>query len=96
MVSKKQGEYSLMNTLDTYITEYIDYCKYRKRLDFKTLKAYRIDLTQYENFCPGSPDCFSKNTLDKFITDLHQRYKPKTVKRKIASLKSFFHYMEYK
>ena len=85
-----------MNILDTYITEYIDYCKYRKRLDFKTLKAYRIDLTQYENFCPDSLDCFSKNTLDKFITDLHQRYKPKTAKRKIASLKAFFHYMEYR
>ena len=85
-----------MKILDTYITEYIDYCIYRKRLDFKTLKAYRIDLTQYEGFCPDSPDCFSKNTLDKFITDLHQRYKPKTVKRKIASLKAFFHYMEYK
>lgn len=59
-----------MNTLDFYITEYIDYCRYRKRLDFKTLKAYQIDLMQYKCFCPASPDCFSKNTLDTFITDL--------------------------
>ena len=27
---------------------------------------------------------------------LHQAYKPKTVKRKIASLKAFFHYLEYR
>lgn len=85
-----------MNTLNTYITEYIDYCKYRKRLDFKTLKAYRIDLQQYKSFCPASHDCFSKNTLDIFLTNLHRQYKPKTVKRKIASLKAFFHYMEYR
>lgn len=27
---------------------------------------------------------------------MHKQYKPKTVKRKIASLKAFFHYLEYK
>ena len=31
--------------------------------------------------------------LDKYITHLHKQYKPKTVKRKIASLKAFFHYL---
>lgn len=85
-----------MNTLNNYITEYIDYCKYRKRLDHKTLKAYKIDLEQYELFCFDMSDSFSKNTVDMFITDLHKKYKPKTVKRKIASLKAFFHYLEYK
>lgn len=41
-------------------------------------------------------DCLSKDTIDLFITRLHKQYKPKTVKRKIASLKAFFHYMEYR
>lgn len=27
---------------------------------------------------------------------LHQQYEPKTVKRKIASLKAYFHYLEFK
>lgn len=36
------------------------------------------------------------NTLETHIAQLHQQYKPKTVKRKIASLKAFFHYLEYK
>jgi len=81
-----------MNTLNTYISEYIKYCEYRKRLDIKTLKAYRIDLKQYESFCGCFPDCFSKDTVDTFITNLHKQYKTKTVKRKIASLKAFFHY----
>lgn len=85
-----------MNTLKSYISEYIEYCEYRKRLDSKTLKAYKIDLKQFEIFCTDLSDCFAKNVVDDFITNLHKQYKPKTVKRKIASLKAFFHHMEYK
>ena len=85
-----------MNTLNDYIAKYIEYCEYRKRLDSKTLKAYRSDLKQYEIFSADIPDCFSKNTVDLFITHLHRQYKSKTVKRKIASLKAFFHHLEYK
>lgn len=85
-----------MNTLKSYISEYIEYCEYRKRLDSKTLKAYKIDLKQFEIFCTDLSDCFAKNVVDDFITNLHKQYMPKTVKRKIASLKAFFHHMEYK
>lgn len=85
-----------MNTLNNYITEYIEYCEYRKRLDSKTLKAYKIDLKQFEVFCTDLSDCFTKGVVDDFITRLHKQYKPKTVKRKIASLKAFFHHMEYR
>ena len=85
-----------MNTLKSYISEYIEYCEYRKRLDSKTLKAYKIDLKQFEIFCTDLSDCFAKSVVDDFITNLHKQYKPKTVKRKIASLRAFFHHMEYK
>jgi len=85
-----------MNALKDYVKEYIEYCKYRKRLDNKTLKAYQIDLNQYLLFCTNLTDCMSKDIVDQFITTLHKQYKPKTIKRKIASLKAFFHYMEYK
>lgn len=88
-----------MNTLKSRISEYVEYCEFRKRLNSKTLKAYRIDLKQYELFCSNSFESFSytsKDTVDSFITELHKQYKPKTVKRKIASLKAFFHYMEYR
>lgn len=85
-----------MNTLENYIAEYLEYCEYRKRLDTKSIKAYRIDLKQYYSFCYNSNDFLSRDTMDSFVTALHKQYKPKTVKRKIASLKSFFHYLEYK
>lgn len=85
-----------MNTLNNYITEYLEYCECRKRLDYKSIKAYKIDLNQYAAFSSNLPECLSKDMVDRFITTLHKQYKPKTVKRKIASLKAFFHYMEYK
>lgn len=88
-----------MNNLRSRINEYMEYCEFRKRLDSKTLKAYRIDLKQFEIFCSESSESASftsKDTVDSFITELHKQHKPKTVKRKIASLKAFFHYMEYK
>lgn len=86
-----------MNTLlERYIAEYLEYCEYRKRLDIKSLKAYRIDLKQFQSFSSNYHDPLSRNTIDHFITILHRQYKPKTVKRKIASLKAFYHYLEYK
>lgn len=71
---------------------YLNYCEYRKELDQKTLKAYRIDLRQYFDFV--SCDDPDKEKIEEYITDLHKRYKKKTVKRKIASLKAFYNYLE--
>ena len=85
-----------MNNLNSYIAEYIEYCQYRKHLDTKTIKAYLIDLKQYYFFSSELPICLSKETLDQYITTLHKQYKPRTVKRKIASIKAFFHYLEYR
>ena len=33
--------------LSTHIQNYLTYCKNQKRLDEKTLKAYRLDLEQF-------------------------------------------------
>ena len=35
-----------------------------------------------------------RKTLESYVIGLHQRYKQKTVKRKIASLKAFYNYLE--
>ena len=68
------------------------YCEYRKELDRKTLKAYRIDLRQYfEYICVDEPD---KEKIEEYVTHLHKSYKQKTVKRKIASIKAFYNYLE--
>lgn len=36
-----------MNNLQTLIKNYLEYCDTQKRLNQKTLKAYRIDLAQF-------------------------------------------------
>lgn len=86
-----------MNTLTTIIDNYLTFCKTQKRLDAKTIKAYRIDLRQFSEYL--KTDDITNITVDSiegFIASLHQSYKPKTAKRKIASVKAFFHYLEYK
>ncbi len=86
-----------MNHLTAQIKDYLSYCQYQKRLDAKTLKAYRIDLRQFTEALPNESICtITADTLEKYIAGLHQKYKPKTVKRKIACIKTFFHYMEYR
>lgn len=86
-----------MSNLQTHIRNYLAYCQNQKRLDSKTLKAYRIDLTQFQNHIPFDDSSeLSPEILENYIATLHQKYKPKTVKRKIASLKALFHYLEYK
>lgn len=86
-----------MIQLQTHIQNYLEYCQSQKRLDAKTLKAYRIDLTQFaRQFSSTDIQAFTPDMLETFIAALHEQYKPKTVKRKIASLKALFHYFEYK
>ena len=53
-----------MNTFCDCINEYIEYCEYRKRLDSKTLKAYKIDLKQFKNFASDYCDITIKNVID--------------------------------
>ena len=36
-----------MNNLQLHIVNYLSHCEHQKRLDSKTLKAYRIDLGQF-------------------------------------------------
>ena len=75
-----------MNIYDE-VTRYLDFCQYRKELNRNTLKAYRIDLAQFQKFI--GDDYLARHKIENYITDLHMHYKQKTVKRKIASVKAF-------
>ena len=86
-----------MKNLQTLIQNYLEYCSTQKCLDEKTLKAYRIDLRQFsEHICTTEVTEINSSTLETYIATLHQQYQPKTAKRKIASLKAFFHFLEYR
>ncbi len=79
-----------MINLTLQIQLFLDYCKSRKVLNDKTIKAYRIDLRQFSECVDNT---YSKETICQYIDSLHEQFKPKTVKRKIASLKAFTHYL---
>lgn len=87
----------IMNNLQNQINNYLEYCQNQKRLDAKTIKAYRIDLKQFQSsFRTSEITQITSEILEKYIANLHETYQPKTVKRKIASIKALFHYLEYK
>ena len=84
-----------MDNMQTLIKNYLEYCGKQKCLDEKTLKAYKIDLKQFSDYlCSSDITDVSTSILEDYIGELHNKYKPKTVKRKIASAKAFFHYLE--
>lgn len=70
-----------------HLETYLNHCQYYKRLSKHTLRAYRSDLKQFFN------SDFSDVT--DYLNDLILRTKKtSTLKRKIASLKSFYRYLE--
>ena len=83
-----------MKEKDIYLQKYYEDCKLRKRLNEKTLKAYKIDLTQFFNFTEG--ELINNKLIIDYVHFLNEKYtKYKTVKRKIASLKAFYKYLEF-
>ncbi|TGY97051.1 recombinase XerC [Petralouisia muris] len=86
-----------MHNLQAHIKNYLNYCNSQKRLDEKTLKAYGIDLRQFsEGLTVSEVAEITPPELEQYIAGLHKQYKPRTAKRKIASVKALFHYFEYK
>lgn len=72
-----------------HIDEFMNYCRYHKKLSDKTIRAYKIDLSQYGDFSNE----LSKQALWDYIEYLNKKYKPKTAKRKLATLKAFIHFL---
>jgi len=78
-----------MKSLPGSITVYLNAGKYERKLSPDTLKAYRIDLRQLSDFTNGTwPD---RDLLSGYIKYLNQNFAPRSVKRKLASVRAFYH-----
>lgn len=84
-----------LSNITTLINQYLLHCRLEKGLNTKTQKAYKTDLLQFADYIIDRGSDLSKDNLQAYLTELHKRYKIKSVKRKIASLKAFFYYLEY-
>ena len=87
-----------MNTLQQTIALFLDHCRYERNFSAHTIAAYRLDLLR---FCEALPDAALSDqvaAVDRAaITGYLQRLrglKPRTIRRRVASLKSFFGYLE--
>lgn len=88
-----------MDTIQDATKDFIRYCIYEKNLSPKTLKAYQCDLTQLMGFLASKKHSMLLPAITKheireylqFITGL----KPKSIRRKLATIKALFNYLEY-
>lgn len=94
-VSITSKEASDMSNLQKWAEQYLLACKYQKGLDAKTIKAYRIDLSQFILFMGSEEVNLTRASITEYMADLHQKFKPRTIRRKIASVKAFCGYLEY-
>lgn len=70
-----------------WIIDYLNYCKDNKRLSEHSIRAYKSDLDHFLQF--------NSINVEEYIAHLSkQNIKSKTLKRKIATLKTFFRYLE--
>jgi len=87
-----------MKTLQTSIEEFLFHCEFEKSLSPKTIKAYKIDLKQLFEFIQNNEYSEKIEKLDKVTLKAYLKhlscFKPKTIKRKVATMKAFLNEME--
>lgn len=81
--------------LDLLIEQYLRFCSEQKQLSSATLKGYEIDLKQFSQMASEKKNPFDKTALNTYCRILNKKYKPRTVKRKLASLRAFSHWLEF-
>ena len=85
--------------LQEAVSQFLFHCRYEKNLSPKTLKAYSIDLRQFLEHLAAELQIATLEAVDKvalraYIKSLFGPLKEKSVKRKVATLKALFHFLE--
>ncbi len=87
-----------MNVRDA-VAQFLFHCQYEKNLSPKTLKAYSIDLRQFREYLEAEHGVTDLGGIDKtvlraYVKSLFGGLAEKSVKRKVAAMKSLFHHLE--
>lgn len=86
-------------TVDDALKDFMFHCQYEKGLCDKTIAAYQMDLGQLEKYLIEKyslklVEGITKDMIKGYLQQIAS-YKPKTMKRKIASMKVFFSFYEF-
>ena len=88
-----------METVVDACEKFIFHCAYEKGLSSKTIEAYTSDINQFVNFLKKNNHPSHLANIDKLILKQYlqaiSKRKPKTIKRKVATLKALFNFLEF-
>ncbi|WP_430411465.1 tyrosine-type recombinase/integrase [Kordia sp.] len=77
------------------ISFFLFHCEVEKKLSQKTLKAYETDLRQFDEFLKKDDiSTITKEDLKSYLGML-TKHASRTMKRKVATLKTFFSFLEF-
>lgn len=84
--------------LATTTERFLFHCRYEKNLNEKTIKAYSTDLEQFKNYMTESLNIkdlrkIRPDSLKHYLKSLSE-FQPKTIKRKMASVKAMLNFVE--
>lgn len=81
---------------DSILRRYLDYLTVERGLSTNTLDAYRRDIIEFLTFAEEvdlPPEKVGREEILEFIQLLYTRLSPRSVTRKISSLRSFFQFL---
>ena len=87
-----------MQILQDTIHAFLRHCEFERNFSGHTVKAYKLDLAQFARFAPvqsfdADVAAIQRSAIREYARSLHH-YKPRTQRRKLAALKSFFGFLE--
>lgn len=80
------------------IQNFLKYCELERKLSQKTLKAYTIDLKQLRMFLNAYKTIVKSSITKEDLLEYFKhisRFAPRTIRRKTATIKAFFKYLEF-
>lgn len=82
--------------MNKYIQKFLAYLEIEKNYSEHTLLNYRLDLEQFAKFLGNEPvESIAYPTLRRFLAEIRgHSLKPRSVARKLSSLRSFFKYLQ--
>ena len=88
-----------MDTIIEAKESFIFHCKFEKGLSPKTIESYNLDIRQFIEFLNKESHSIKLAGIDKIILkeflQIISTKKPKTIKRKVATLKALFNFLEF-